>query len=136
MKGPDRDYLALAGNIAGIASLVLAVAQANVGSLRLQQRWGLAAAAAAMIWAFLFGSQVNLVRRHAPDSGGKRMGLILLTGVIGSGLLLAVLPYFAFGLGEAEQETVAILAGCLYLGVSVAWAIASLLAGFESGTVE
>lgn len=86
--------LSTLGNLAGIASLVLAVAQPNLALLQAQQKWGLAVVAAASVWAFLFNSHIRIIRDHTSESDGRRLGFILLGGVISVGLLLAVLPFF------------------------------------------
>ncbi len=108
-KGPDT--LSLIGNIAGIASLVLAVAGNNLSSLTTLQRWGLAGASAVMLWAFLFGLLVEQIKPHKRShNNGRVFAIFFFGGWIGVGLLLAVLPFFAFGLPVDRHEYMSITA--------------------------
>ncbi|WP_382158588.1 hypothetical protein [Hydrogenophaga sp. ANAO-22] len=114
-KDSPPDTLSLIGNIAGIASLVLAVAGNNITALSALQRWGLAVASAAMLWAFFFGllivqSKVHIAHRNA----GRVFSIFFFGGVIGAGLILAVLPFFAFGLPPEQHDYLSIGAAALF----------------------
>lgn len=109
------DTLSLIGNIAGIASLVLAVAGNNLTALTTLQRWGLAGASAVMIWAFLFGL---LVEQARPYKLAYRYGTVFAVfffgGGIAAGLLLAILPFFSFGLPMESHGYMTISAAALF----------------------
>ncbi len=107
------DTLSLIGNIAGIASLVLAVAGNNLTALSTLQRWGLSGASAVMLWAFLFGLLVEQMKPHwhwRNYNGLRVFAIFLFGGWIGAGLLLAILPFFAFGLPAETHNYVSITA--------------------------
>lgn len=99
------------GSFSGVASLVLAVAGNNLDQLSALQKWGLATASAVMLWAFLAGLVVHQFTLHR-DAGqmGKGFVTLLFGAWVGGGLLLAVLPYFSFGLAVNQKELISLLA--------------------------
>jgi hypothetical protein len=97
------------GSFSGVASLILAVAGNNLDRLTTLQRWGLAVASAVMLWSFLAGlvlHQFSLQR----DAGrqGKALGTLIVGAWVGAGLLLAVLPFFSFGLQASNIDTLSL----------------------------
>ena len=115
------DTLSLIGNIAGIASLVLAVAGNNLTALTLLQRWGLAGASAIMLWAFLFGMLIEQAKPHTRSGNvGRAFSIFLFGGWIGAGLLLAILPFFAFGIPVESHNYLSITAAVSFGLISTA----------------
>lgn len=109
------DTLSLIGNIAGIASLVLAVAGNNLTALSTLQRWGLAGASATMLWAFFLGLLFEQSKVHmACRNSGRVFSIFFFGGLIGAGLLLAVLPFFAFGLPPERHDYLSIGAAATF----------------------
>ncbi|MCV2366452.1 hypothetical protein LNV23_23755 [Paucibacter sp. DJ1R-11] len=113
------------GSFSGVASLVLAVAGNNLERLSNLQRWGLAVASAVMLWAFLAGlvfHQFSLQR----DAGkqGKAVGTLFVGAWVGGGLLLAVLPFFAFGLPASSTDTLSLWAAGSFASIFTLAALA------------
>ena len=97
------------GSFSGVASLVLAVAGNNLDRFSILQGWGLAVASAVMLWSFLAGLVFHqfVVQR---DNGrqGKAIGTLFVGAWVGGGLLLAVLPFFSFGLAAENIDTLSL----------------------------
>jgi peptidoglycan/LPS O-acetylase OafA/YrhL len=113
------------GSFSGVASLVLAVAGNNLDRLSNLQRWGLAVASAVMLWAFLAGlvfHQFSLQR----DAGkrGKAVGTLFVGAWVGGGLLLAVLPFFSFGLPASNTDTLSLWAAGSFASIFTLAALA------------
>ncbi len=123
------DTLSLIGNIAGIASLVLAVAGNNLSALSVLQRWGLAGASAVMLWAFLFALLVEQIKPHRRSYNHIRIfAIFLFGGWIGAGLLLAILPFFAFGLPAETHNYLSIAAAASFGLISTVAAFGAMSA--------
>lgn len=101
------------GSFSGVASLVLAVAGNNLDRLSDLQRWGLAVASAVMLWSFLAGLVIHQFSVHSQSyrTKGKAFAAMFVGGWVGGGLLLAVLPFFSFGLAAPHVESISIWAG-------------------------
>jgi len=97
------------GSFSGVASLVLAVAGNNLDRLTSLQRWGLAVASAVMLWSFLAGLVFHqFVIQRDNSRQGKAIGTLFVGAWVGGGLLLAVLPFFSFGLPAGNIETLSL----------------------------
>jgi hypothetical protein len=124
------DILALVANVAGIASLVLAVANGNLDKLSSLQRWGLAIASAVMFWAFFIGSLVKLVKSQAGYTNqALAASIMFFGGIICAALLLAILPMFAFGLPADQHDLIAMCAAGTFLAFTLLIAFFTALSG-------
>lgn len=116
---PNSDILAVLANIAGVASLVLAVANGNLEKLSTMQRWGLASASALMFWVFFIGAVVKFAKTwHGGDVFFAAV-ILFFGGTIGGCLLLTILPMFSFGLPADQHEILAAWAAAIFAGLCV-----------------
>lgn len=113
------------GSFSGVASLVLAVAGNNLDRLSNLQRWGLAVASAVMLWTFLAGlvfHQFSLQRDARRQLNA--LGTLFVGAWVGGGLLLAVLPFFAFGLPSSSIDTLSLWAAGSFASIFTLAALA------------
>ena len=116
------------GSFSGVASLVLAVAGNNLDRLSSLQRWGLTIASAVMLWSFLAGLVFHQFSVHRDASRyAKAAGTLFIGAWVGGGLLLAVLPFFSFGLPENSVDFLSLWAGGLF---AVVFTLAALAAAY------
>ncbi len=124
----NNDILAFVANVAGIGSLILAVANGNLEKLTSLQRWGLAIASAIMFSVFFMGGLIKFAKAEADNHNqGLAVAIIFFGGLICACLLLAVLPLFSFGLAVNHQEIVTLCA-------SAAFVLATLILSLVWGT--
>lgn len=110
-KKANSDILAFVANVAGVASLVLAVANGNLEKLSSLQRWGLAVASAIMFWVFFMGGLIKFAKVQADGHNqGLAVAIMFFGGLICACLLLAILPMFSFGLAVSHQEIITLCA--------------------------
>ena len=118
------------GSFSGVASLVLAVAGNNLDRLTDLQRWGLALASAVMLWSFLAGLVFHQFSIHR-DAGrqGKALGTMFVGAWVGGGLLLAVLPFFSFGLQASNIDTLSLWVAGSFASIFTLVAVAGSFGG-------
>ena len=129
---PDKQndsIISAIGSFSGVASLVLAVAGNNLDRLTNLQHWGLAGASAVMLWSFLAGlvfHQFSLQRDA--NRQGRALGTLFVGAWVGGGLLLAVLPFFSFGLEPGSVDTLSLWVAGSFTVVFTLGAIAGISA--------
>lgn len=72
-----------------------------------------------MLWVFIFGLLIERSKVHiASRNPGRVFAIFFFGGLIGAGLLLAVLPFFAFGLPSERHDYMSIAAATLLVLVA------------------
>lgn len=117
----------MVGSVAGIASFVLAVVQANLPSLADVQRWGLHLAFAGLIWLFFLSTHARLVRHFTEYATWGRTGLVLALSVVVAPLQLFVVPFMAFGLDSSVTEGTATWFAVSYFAVGLFWTVGTVI---------
>lgn len=108
------------GSFSGVASLVLAVAGNNLERLSELQRWGLAIASAVMLWTFIAGLITHqFTLNNDAYRKGKAFMTLFVGAWIGGGLLLAVLPFFSFGLAINQRDLLSLWAAGSFSAVFI-----------------
>ncbi|OGR15304.1 MAG: hypothetical protein A2097_07500 [Desulfobacula sp. GWF2_41_7] len=118
-----RTTVSIVADIAGISSLFIAILQSNIKSLTDTQKWGLAIVAAATIFTFIFISQIRIVTSLGIGHRAKRLGIILITGIIGSGLLLIFLPFLRFEVADDLHDQLVYIVSTTFFAISAVWIV-------------